>query len=83
MNGQKIIMFTLKLRQDLGKECVQQILSVYHIVSHCVNEKESFSAFADFKTAFDFVIHVRDALWYKLIQMGVRGNTSYYKSFVQ
>ena len=30
-----------------------------------------FSAFIDFKKAFDFV--VRDVLWYKLIQMGVRG----------
>ena len=34
-------------------------------------KKKLFSAFIDFKKAFDFV--VRDIIWYKLIQMGVRG----------
>ena len=42
------------------------------MISHCVNEKQTlFAAFIDFKKAADFV--VRGVLWYKLIQMGVRG----------
>ena len=36
-----------------------------------MKKKQLFAAFVNFKKAFDFV--VRDALWYKLIQMGVRG----------
>ena len=48
------------------------IFILHSLISHCVNEKQKlFSAFFGFKKAFDFV--VRDVLWYKLIQMGVRG----------
>ena len=36
-----------------------------------MKKKKLFSAFIDFKQTFDFV--VRDILWYKLIQMVVRG----------
>ena len=36
-----------------------------------MKKKKLFAAFVDFKKAFDFVL--RDILWYKLIQMGVRG----------
>ena len=42
------------------------------LISHCLNNnKKLYSAFIDFKKAFDFV--VRDVLWFKLIQNGVRG----------
>ena len=40
-----------------------------HIV--LMKKKKLYSAFIDFKKAFDFV--VRDILWYKLIQSWVRG----------
>ena len=36
-----------------------------------MEKKKLYSAFIDFKKAFDFV--VRDILWFKLIQSGVRG----------
>lgn len=45
---------------------------LHSLISHCLNEnKKLYSAFIDFKKAFDFV--VRDILWYKLIKSGVRG----------
>ena len=55
-----------------GMGTIDNIFILHSLISHCVNEKKMlFSAFIDFKKAFDFV--VRDVLWYKLIQMGVRG----------
>ena len=55
-----------------GMGTTDNIFILHSLISHCVNEKKKlFAAFIDFKKAFDFV--VRDVLWYKLIQMGVRG----------
>ena len=55
-----------------GMGTIDNIFILHSLISHRVNEKKMlFSAFIDFKKAFDFV--VRDVLWYKLIQMGVRG----------
>ena len=51
---------------------LDNIFVLNSLISHCVNEnKKLYAAFIDFKKAFDFV--VRDVLWYKLIQSGVRG----------
>ena len=50
---------------------IDNIFILHSLISHCLNEKEAFTAFVDFKKASDYV--VRDALWYKLIQIGVRG----------
>lgn len=51
---------------------IDNVFVLHSLISHCVNEnKKLYSAFIDFKKAFDFV--VRDVLWYKLIQSGVRG----------
>ena len=51
---------------------LDNIFVLNSLISHCVNEnKKLYAAFIDFKNAFDFV--VRDVLWYKLIQSGVRG----------
>ena len=55
-----------------GMGTADNIFILHSLISHCVNNnKKLFSAFIDFKKAFDFV--VRDVLWYKLIQNGVRG----------
>ena len=55
-----------------GMSTTDNIFILHSSISHCVNEKQKlFAAFIDFKKAFDFV--VRDVLWYKLFQMGVRG----------
>ena len=53
-------------------DTIDNVFILHSLITHYVNEKKKlFSAFIDFKRAFDFV--VRDILWYKLIQMGVRG----------
>lgn len=55
-----------------GMGTVDNIFILHSLISHCINEKKKlFAAFIDYKKAFDFV--VRDVLWYKLIQSGVRG----------
>ena len=55
-----------------GMGTIDNVFILHSLISHCLNEKKQlFAAFVDFKKAFDFV--VRDVLWYKLIQMGVRG----------
>ena len=55
-----------------GMSTLDNIFVLNSLISHCVNEnKKLYAAFIDFKKAFDFV--VRDVLWYKLIQSGVRG----------
>ena len=51
---------------------LDNIYLMQSLISHCLNNnKKLYSAFIDFKKAFDFV--VRDVLWFKLIQNGVRG----------
>ena len=51
---------------------LDNIFVMHSLISHCLNNnKKLYSAFIDFRKAFDFV--VRDVLWYKLIQNGVRG----------
>lgn len=55
-----------------GMGTLDNIFVLQSLISHCINSnKRLYSAFIDFKKAFDFV--VRDVLWYKLIQSGVRG----------
>ena len=55
-----------------GMSTVDNIYVLHSLITHCINEKKKlYSAFIDFKKAFDFV--VRDILWFKLIQSGVRG----------
>ena len=55
-----------------GMSTVDNIYVLHCLITHCINEKKKlYSAFIDFKKAFDFV--VRDILWIKLIQSGVRG----------
>ena len=48
------------------------IFVLHSLNTHCVNEKKKlYSAFTDFKKAFDFV--VRDVLWFNLVKSGVKG----------
>ena len=55
-----------------GMGTLDNIFVMHGIITHCLNNSEFlYSAFIDFKKAFDFV--VRDVLWFKLIQNGVRG----------
>ena len=55
-----------------GMGTMDNIFVMHSLISHCINtNKKLYSAFIDFKKAFDFV--VRDVLWFKLIQNGVRG----------
>ena len=57
-------------RKSMGT--TDNIFILHSLISHCINNnRKLFSAFIDFKKAFDFV--VRDILWYKLIKYGVRG----------
>ena len=56
-----------------GMSTIDNIYVLHSLITHCINgkKKKLYSAFIDFKKAFDFV--VRDILWFKLIQSGVRG----------
>ena len=55
-----------------GMSTVDNIFVLHSLITHCVNEKNKlYSAFIDFKKAFDVV--VRDVLWFKLVKSGVRG----------
>ena len=55
-----------------GMSTIDNIYVLHSLITHCINEKKKlYAAFVDFKKAFDFV--VRDILWFKLIQSGVRG----------
>lgn len=55
-----------------GMCTIDNVFILHSLISHCISGKTKlYSAFIDFKKAFDFV--VRDVLWYKLIQNGVRG----------
>ena len=55
-----------------GMSTVDNIFVLHSLITRCVNEKKKlYSAFIDFKKAFDFV--VKDVLWFKLVKSGVRG----------
>lgn len=57
-------------REAMGT--TDNILALHGIISHYVNNsKRLYCAFVDFSKAFDYV--VRDNLWFKLIELGVRG----------
>ena len=48
------------------------IFILHGLISHCINNNEKlFSAFVDFQKAFDYIVH--DILWFKLVEIGVRG----------
>ena len=58
-----------------GMSTVDNKFVLHSLITHSVNEKKKlYSAFIDFKKAFDFV--VRDVLWFKLVKRGVRGEIS-------
>jgi hypothetical protein len=49
------------------------IFVISGLISHVLNQgRQLFTLFVDFPKAFDYV--VRDNLWYKMIQLGLRGN---------
>ena len=51
---------------------VDNIFALHGLISHILNQgKQLFCVFVDYSKAFDYV--VRDNLWYKLIQFGLRG----------
>lgn len=55
-----------------GMGTVDNIFVLHGLISHILNHgKKLYCAFIDFSKAFDYV--VRDNLWYKLIQLGLRG----------
>ena len=46
---------------------------LHGLISHCINNNEKlFAAFVDFQKAFDYIVH--DNLWFKLVEIDVRGN---------
>ena len=57
-------------RQKMGT--IDNVFVVNGLINHMLNEnKRLFAAFVDFSKAFDYV--VKDNLWFKSIQSGVRG----------
>ena len=55
-----------------GKGTLDNIFVLHSLITHCLNNnKKLYSAFIDFKKTFDF--DVRDVLWFKLIESGIRG----------
>ena len=51
---------------------LDNIFVLHSLITHCLNNnKKLYSAFIYFRKAFDFV--VRDVLWFKLIESGIRG----------
>ena len=51
---------------------LDNIFVLHSLITHCLNNnKKLYSAFIDFRKAFDFV--VSDVLWFKLIESGIRG----------
>ena len=55
-----------------GMGTLDNIFVLHSLITHCLNNnKKLYSAFIDFRKAFDFV--VRDVLWFKLIESGIRG----------
>ena len=55
-----------------GMSTVHNIFVLHGLISHILNQgKKLYCAFIDFTKAFDYVVH--DSLWYKLINIGLRG----------
>ena len=55
-----------------GKSTVDIIFVLHHLISHIFNTgKKLYRAFIDLTKAFDYI--VRENLWYKLINLGIRG----------
>ena len=55
-----------------GMGTTDNIFILHGLISHCINNNEKlFAAFVDFQKAFDYI--VRDILWFKLVEIGVRG----------
>ena len=51
---------------------VDNIFILNSLITHLLNQnKQLYCVFVDFTKAFDFI--VRDILWYKLLNFGVRG----------
>ena len=51
---------------------LDNIFVLHSLITNCLNNnKKLYSAFIDFGKAFDFV--VRDVLWFKMIESGIRG----------
>ena len=51
---------------------VDNVYVLHGLISHFLNQgKQLYALFVDFSKAFDYV--VRENLWYKLIQIGLRG----------
>ena len=51
---------------------LDNIFVLHSLITLCLNNnKKLYSAFIDFRKAFDFV--VRDVLWFKVIESGIRG----------
>ena len=61
-----------KPKQDLEQESVQLTMILLYMVFSRIFLIKLYYAFVDFSKAFDYV--VRDNLWFKLIELGVRGN---------
>ena len=55
-----------------GMGTTDNIFILHGLISHCINNNEKlFAAFVDFQKAFDYIVH--DILWFKLVEIGVRG----------
>ena len=64
-------MFISRHRQGLEKIWVQWILFLF-IITHLLNNNNKvYAAFVNFTKSFDYI--VRDAIWCKLIKIGIRG----------
>ena len=57
-----------------GMSTADNIFVLHGLISHILNKRRKlYRAFIDFTKAFDCV--VRENLWYKLIKLGLRGNS--------
>ena len=55
-----------------GMGTTDNIFILHGLISHCINNNEKlFAAFVDFQKAFDYIVH--DILWFKLVEVDVRG----------
>ena len=55
-----------------GMGTTDNIFILHGLISHCINNNEKlFAAFVDFQNAFDYI--VLGILWFKLVEIGVRG----------
>ena len=55
-----------------GMGTIDNIFILHGLISHCIdNNRKLFVAFVDFQKAFDYIVH--DILWFKLVEIVVRG----------